>query len=294
MKRFVYATPGNEDLGRKLADGLQATVGKYSDHRFPDGESYVQVLDNVDGAEAIVVCTLHEPDAKLLPLLFLCRLLKDLNAASVVLVAPYLAYMRQDKRFHPGEAVTSEYFAALLSQYVDRLVTIDPHLHRKHDLSELYSVPAVALHAADLISAHIRSHIPNGLIVGPDSESEQWVAAVAQKAGCPFIVLEKIRVGDREVHVTVPHVAEYRHHTPVLVDDIISTAHTMIETVKRLITAGMRPPVCIGVHAVFAGEAYKLLQQAGVENVITCNTIAHPSNGIDVSDLIVGALRVDA
>ncbi|MEY3443003.1 MAG: hypothetical protein RLZZ519_1284 [Bacteroidota bacterium] len=290
MKRFVYSMPGNEALGANIAAGCSATLGQFKDHRFPDGEALVQVTDDVRGAEAIVVCTLHLPNEKLLSLLFLCRLVKDLGAAKITLVAPYLSYMRQDKQFHPGEAVTSEYFAQLLSSFVDRLVTIDPHLHRKHAMSELYTVPAVALHAAELISTYIREHVENPLIVGPDSESEQWVSAVATQANAPFIVLEKTRFGDEDVRVTVPQVELYQNHTPVLVDDIISTARTMIETVQHILHAGMRPPICIGVHAVFAGEAYSKLLEAGVAKVVTCNTIAHPSNGIDVSGLISAAL----
>ena len=290
MKRFVYSMPGNEALGANIAAGCAATLGQFKDHRFPDGEALVQVTDDVRDAEAIVVCTLHLPNEKLLPLLFLCRLLKDLGAAKVTLVAPYLSYMRQDKRFHPGEAVTSDYFAQLLSSFVDRLVTIDPHLHRKHAMSELYTVPAAALHAAELISAYIRDNMVNPLIVGPDSESEQWVSAVAEQAGAPFIVLEKTRFGDEDVRVTVPQVELYQQHTPVLVDDIISTARTMIETVQHILKAGMRPPVCIGVHAVFAGNAYENLLASGVGQVITCNTIPHPSNGIDISGLVIGAL----
>ena len=290
MKRFVYAMPGNEDLGAKITAGLGGNTGSFKDHRFPDGEALVQVLDDVAGAETIVVCTLYQPNEKLLPLLFLCRLLKDLGAKKVILVAPYLSYMRQDKRFHTGEAVTSEYFAQLLSSFVDRLVTIDPHLHRKHAMSELYSVPAVALHAASQISAYIQSNIAHPLIVGPDSESEQWVSVVAEQAGAPFIVLEKTRFGDEDVRVTVPQVELYQQHTPVLVDDIISTARTMIETVQHILKAGMRPPVCIGVHAVFAGNAYENLLASGVGQVITCNTIPHPSNGIDVAKLVIAAL----
>jgi ribose-phosphate pyrophosphokinase len=290
MRRILFSMPGNEALGEKVAMGLNAERGKWVCRHFPDGESYIQSQEEVHDAEAIVVCTLDRPDGKLLPLFFLCQLLKDLGAASVVLVAPYLAYMRQDKRFHPGEAVTSEYFATLLSSFVDRLVTIYPHLHRKHAMGELYTVPARALHATEEISTYIRTHVKKPLLVGPDSESHQWVSRVANLAGAPFIVLEKMRFGDEEVRVSVPEVDLYRDHTPVLVDDIVSTARTMIETVNHMHAAGMKAPVCIGVHAVFAGEAFEALQAARVRDIVTCNTIAHPSNGIDISGLIVGAL----
>jgi ribose-phosphate pyrophosphokinase len=241
----------------------------------------------VEEKEVIVVCTLHQPDAKLLPLLFLCSLLRDLKVKSICLVAPYLAYMRQDKQFNPGEAVTSEYFAKLLSSLVDRLITVDPHLHRRVSMKEIYSIPCEVLHADGLISKWVKKNVPNALLIGPDSESEQWVSEVAKNAGVPFIVLQKIRHGDRDVEVSVPQVEGYKNYTPVLVDDIISTARTMIETVGLFKKVGMKPPVCIGVHAVFAGNAYEDLRKSGVSQVVTCNTVLHESNAIDIGEIII-------
>ena len=128
-------------------------------------------------------------------------------------------------------------------------------------------------------------------MVGPDSESEQWVSEVAKNAEAPFLVLEKIRHGDNDVEVSVPDVQNYKNHIPVLVDDIISTARTMIETVEHLKRAEMKPPVCIGVHAVFSGNAYQELIDSGTANIVTCNTIPHESNKIDISDLLVSGFK---
>ncbi len=286
MKPIIFSLPGNESLAESITAGIKGKKGVFEIRQFPDGETYVRVLSDVKEKTVFIVCTLHQPDAKLLPLLFLCNLLRDLNAKSICLIAPYLSYMRQDKQFNPGEAVTSEYFAKLLSSFVDRLITIDPHLHRRVSMKEIYSVPCEVLHAAGLISEWIKNNIPDALLVGPDSESEQWVSEVAKNAGLPFIVLQKIRHGDSDVEVSVPEVDKYKNHTPVLVDDIISTARTMIETVGHLKKAGMKPPVCIGVHAVFSGNAYEELKKSGISKIITCNTIPHLSNGVDVSFLI--------
>lgn len=287
MKKIVFALPGNEALVNYIADSIQADLGVSEFRNFPDGETYVRILSSVEEKDVIVVCTLHQPDAKLLPLLFLCSLLRDLKVRSICLVAPYLAYMRQDKQFNPGEAVTSEYFAKLLSSHVDRLITVDPHLHRRVSMKEIYSIPCEVLHADRLISQWVKKNIPNALLIGPDSESEQWVSEVAKNAGVPFIVLQKIRHGDRDVDVSVPQVEGYKNYTPVLVDDIISTARTMIATVGLLKKAGMKPPVCIGVHAVFAGSAYEDLLRSGVSQVVTSNTILHESNAIDIGEIII-------
>ena len=283
----------NERMSRSLEAALEAAdaetgepnaeVGVLTVRRFPDGETYVRVETPVRDRDVAVVCTLDRPDDKVLPLLFLAATARDLGAASIGLVAPYLAYMRQDRRFVDGEGVTSSYFAALVSRAFDWLVTVDPHLHRRASLGEIYSIPSDVVHAAPRVSAWIRANIHRPLLVGPDAESGQWVAAVADAAGAPSIVLEKVRRGDRDVSVTVPNVERWRDHTPVLVDDIVSTARTMIETVRHLHRAGLAAPTCVGVHAVFAPGAYDELRTAGAARVVTCNTIPHVSNEIDLS-----------
>lgn len=288
MEKILFALPGNEKLTETIAKRTGAEVGVAEIRQFPDGESFVRIDSKVKGKKVVLVCTLDRPDEKLLPLLFLSRTAMELGADCTCLIAPYLAYMRQDKRFHAGEGITSEYFAELVSGFAETLTTIDPHLHRRSSLNEVYSVPSTVEHAADHISNWIKEHIENPVLIGPDSESEQWVSEVSKNAEAPFIVLQKIRHGDKNVEVSVPDVENYQNHTPVLVDDIISTARTMIETVQHLKKAGMRPPVCIGVHAVFAGDAYQQLQASGVESIVTCNTIGHESNAIDISELLTG------
>ncbi len=291
MTPLVFALPENETIAASLASRIGADRGAAEIRRFPDGESYVRLDTPVAGHEVALVCTLDRPDVKLLPLLFLARLCKDLGAARVGLVAPYLAYMRQDRRFRPGEAITSTYFAEMLSRSVDWMVTIDPHLHRRSSLKEIYPIPARALSAAPLVSRWIRERIREPLLIGPDAESAQWVAAVAAGAGAPYVVLEKERHGDRDVSVSVPQIDRWRHHTPVLVDDIISTGRTMTETARHLLAAGMTAPICVAIHAVFAEKAYTEMLAAGIAEVVTCNTIPHETNRIDVAELLAPAIR---
>lgn len=287
MKTILFALPGNEFLLRQLAGQLNAETGEAEIRHFPDGETYVRIKSDVKDKRVVLVCTLHLPDEKLLPLYFLSQTAKDLGAQCTCLIAPYLAYMRQDKRFLPGEGVTSAYFGTLISAFADTLVTVDPHLHRRSSLSEIYKIPSKVVHAADHVSVWIKNNVEDPVLIGPDSESEQWVSEVAKNADAPYIVLKKRRYGDNDVEVSIPHVKNYLDHTPVLVDDIISTAHTMIETIGHLKDAHMKAPVCIGIHGVFSGNAYQRLKGAGVAIIVTCNTIPHQSNGIDISDILV-------
>ena len=291
MTPLLFAFPGNERLASLLAPALGAETGKAAMRRFPDGETYWRYDTPVKEREVMLLCTLDRPDDKTLAVLFAAAAARELKARRVGLIAPYLAYMRQDQRFQPGEAITSSTFARIVSGEVDWMVTVDPHLHRRASLDEIYSVPTRALHAAPLIAQWIRDNVESPLLIGPDRESEQWVAAVARGADSPHIVLRKTRRGDRDVEVAMPDLARWRERTPVLVDDIISSGQTMVETLKHLRREGAAAPVCVGVHGIFAGSALEEMRAAGAARVVTTNTIAHPTNGIDVSDLLAAGVR---
>lgn len=292
MEKIVFALPGNEQLAASIASTITCEQGKFEFRRFPDEESYIRLESDVNGKEVIIVCTLDRPDDKFLPLYFLSEIVRDAGADKITLISPYLAYMRQDKKFNPGECVTSEHFAKLLSGFVDELITVDPHLHRISSLESIYGIPTKVVHSAPYISKWIKDHIKNPLLIGPDMESKQWVSEVAKDAGAPYTVLQKSRMGDKNVKVSIPHIHKYlENYTPVIVDDIISTALTMIKTIEHLKTEGAMPPVCIGIHAVFAGNAYAELQKSGVEKIITCNTILHKTNGINLDEAIIKQIQ---
>ena len=289
---ILFAFPGYEKFSKLVKDRNDFELGDLSVKHFPDGESLVTIKSDVKNKDIIVVCGLDRPDAKMMPLLFFARTAKELGAKKITLVAPYLSYMRQDKQFEAGQAVTSKIFAVFLSQLFDSLITLDPHLHRYKSLEEIYSIPTTVLHAAGVVGDWIKKNVKNPVLIGPDEESLQWVEGVAKHAGAPFIVLKKVRHGDKDVEVSAPDASEpdvkkFLSHTPVLVDDIISTARTMIETVGHLNNLGMKPAVCIGIHAIFSGDSYEELKRAGVEKIVTTNSVVHETNEIDVSGLFV-------
>lgn len=259
--------------------------------KFPDKESYIKYDTKIENRRLIFIASLDNPNQKILPLIFSAKAAKDLGAQEIGLIVPYLPYMRQDSAFLSGEAITSKYFSEILSEAFDWLITIDPHLHRYHSLNDLYKIPTFVLHATIPIANWITAHIPNPLLIGPDSESQQWVAAIAQLANAPFLVLEKSRKGDKSVEINLPDLREYKDLTPILVDDIISTGTTLIETLKQLKNHQMQPAICIGVHAIFAGKAHEDLLKAGAATVATCNTIKHVSNKIDIAEMIVEKLN---
>lgn len=287
MEKIYFALPGNEKLTSLLIQKENAEQGAIEIRQFPDGETYVRIHSDVSGKKVILVCSLDNPDTKMLPLYFIAKNAKKRGAKNICLIAPYLAYMRQDKEFKTGEAVTSNFFAELISGFIDELITVDPHLHRRKSLAEIYSIPTQVRHATNPIVTWIQQHVENPILIGPDSESEQWISEVARKANVPYEILTKIRHGDFDVAISIPNLGNYKSCTPVLLDDIISTGRTLIETIQHLKTLGMKPAVCIGVHALFVSNAYEELQKTGAQAIVSCNTIAHESNQIDISELIL-------
>lgn len=290
-REVVLAYPGFEALAASLARA-GGELGEVHLRAFPDGELSVRVGSDVEGARVTIACGLQRPDRVFLGLAMLAETARDLGAKSVLLVAPYLSYMRQDERFRPGEGVTSRYFARLLSELFDGMVTMDPHLHRCPDLGAIFGIPTVRASSAAAVAAWVDAHAPGARIVGPDEESAQWADAIAAHAATarPAIVLTKERRGDRDVEVSAGGLSELDGRPVVVVDDIVSTGRTMVAAIERVQAAGARVAACVGVHAVFSDDgALELMLGTGAGQVVTCNTITHPTNAVDVTDALVEA-----
>jgi ribose-phosphate pyrophosphokinase len=289
MTPLIAPLPGNETLGERVARAGGFDLGMLETRQFPDGETYLRHRANLSERPVALLCTLNDPDPKLMPLLLAAASARELGAPRVGLVAPYLGYMRQDRQFHEGEAVSAVHFARLLSREFDWLVTVDPHLHRIRRLEDVFTVPCEALHAGTLLAEWVRAEIADPLLIGPDAESEQWVAAAARAAGAPYVVAQKVRSGDRSVAIEIPDLTRWRNCRPVLIDDVASTGRTLLASAEILHARGMRKPACAVVHGIFAGDAFARLQ-AACGPIVTTNTIEHSSNRIEIAGLLAKAV----
>lgn len=290
MTPLILTFPGMDALAGQIARGFGGEAASVSLHRFPDGESLVTLPQDLNDRDVIFFATLRDPDPLALPLRFAAATTRERGANRVGLVAPYLAYMRQDDQFAPGQVVSAPLFARFLQHSFDWLVTVDPHLHRIISLDQLFNIPAIRVRSAPLIADWIAHEVPDAVILGPDSESQQWVAEVARKAGRPYEVLTKVRSGDRQVDVSVPESQALKQGTPVILDDIASSGRTMIRAIERLIAAGNRPPVGVVIHAIFADTAYEDILASGAARVVTTDSIPHPSNAISLANPLTRAI----
>jgi ribose-phosphate pyrophosphokinase len=277
-------------LAASLGQNLPCDPGIVETRDFPDGESYQKILTPVDGRDCMILADLSHPNSKFLSLVFLCETLKELGADRVGLVAPYLCYMRQDRRFVDGEAVTSRIFAQEISRQFDWLVTVDPHLHRYHSLDEIYTIPSRVVQGAPVLSRWLEQE-KDIFLVGPDAESEQWVASIAQISGHPYVIGEKQRLGDRNVKIQLPDTSQLLGKRAVIIDDVISSGHTVLECMRTLREKGTTDIDCACIHGIFANGIDKVLLDSGLRQLVSCNTIVHESNALDVSGLLVGPIH---
>lgn len=288
--RLLLPFPDAVPLARRLATQHRARVGSIEWHRFPDQESLITVHGDCAEHDVVIVCSLCAPDTRTVPLYFAAMTARELGARSVGLVAPYLGYMRQDHRFDAGQALSAQCYAKLWCGVFDWLAAVDPHLHRVPDLGALYSIPTRVISAMPAISEWIREHIARPVIIGPDAESEQWVAPVAAALDAPAIVLEKIRHGDRDVRVSALDASRLRGRQPVVLDDIAASGQTMLEVLKQLAALQALPATCIAVHCLLADSAAETLRKAGAARIVSTNTVPHATNAIDIGPTISAAL----
>ncbi len=273
---------------KALAALLGTRCAPIAVHHFPDGESLVQVAET--GPVALLYRSLDDPNAKLVEVLLAASALRDGGARQVILIAPYLAYMRQDKAFRPGEAVSQKVIGRLLASAFDGVLTIDPHLHRVQSLGDVIpDIPAIAITAAPLLAAAI-DHQAVPVLAGPDTESHQWVGTVARLAGLPFILGRKQRRGDRDVTVTFDDCAQVAGRPVVLIDDLISSGRTLIEAAAGLLAAGAARVDALAVHSLAAPADIAAIHAAGITSIRASDSIAGPLAQLPLAPALAQAI----
>ncbi|AWU97569.1 ribose-phosphate diphosphokinase [Azospirillum ramasamyi] len=288
----VYGFPESADAARQLAQAMDIPCHIAELHRFPDGESLVRLPEPVE--RAIVYRSLDRPNDKLVELTLASSVLRRHGATDLCLVAPYMAYMRQDAIFRPGEPVSQTVVGEWLGRCFDRFVCVEPHLHRTHTLDEVFvGRPAIALSGAAPIADHLRAAgvAPGTVIVGPDEESAPLVEAVAGPLGLTGVVGRKERRGDRDVTVALPPDAPIHGRPVVIVDDVISSGETIFSCARAARALGADTVRVYGVHALFNDTVAGRFAAEGLGRPLSCDGVPHPSNALSLSGLIAEAIQ---
>lgn len=280
----------DQALGEALAAQLGWPGERVQRHRFPDGETRLR-LPHALPERVVVLRGLQDPNGKLTELWLSAAGARELGARRLTLVAPYLAYMRQDMAFTPGEVVSQRHVGRLLAAAFDALVTVDPHLHRVATLDEvLPGRRGVALSAAPMLGRFVAERVTRPLLLAPDEEAGQWVRAAAASAGLDHAVCHKQRSGDRDVAVGLQG-ADVRGRAVVLMDDVASTGRTLVAAAQAALAAGAASVDAAVTHALFVGDALAQVQAAGVRRVWSSDSVPHASNAVSLVPLLAAALR---
>jgi ribose-phosphate pyrophosphokinase len=295
----MLAFDDEQDPAGRLARALGVPLSIIGRHRFPDGELRLRLPAALDGAVALWR-GLHQPNEKLVELMIAAPAARELGARHLLLVCPYLAYMRQDTAFSPGEAVSQRHVGRMLAQAFEAVIAVDPHLHRVASLDAvLAGSRGVALSAAGLLGAWAAGNVPDLLLLGPDEESAPWVRLAAEGGsralGRPKPLdhawCGKQRLGDRDVRVALPADLPLRGRAVVLIDDVASTGHTLAITARQCLAEGAASVDVAVTHALFVGDALGTLQRCGVRHVWSTDCVPHPSNAVSVVPMLADAVR---
>lgn len=291
-KVAIQGLPSCASDAKRLASLLGVAFQEIALHRFPDGEMRVTV--GRAASATIIYASLDQPNDKLLAILFAAEALRREGARRLVLLAPYLCYMRQDAAFHEGEAISQRAIGRLIAATVDRVITVDAHLHRTTDIGAVFpGIEADNLSAMPAIASALRitGIDPATIVVGPDAESRPWVSDLAVQLGLAHTVAQKIRRGDRSVEIRFSEAALIGGRPVLLVDDIISSGGTLIACAKALRAAGATAIDAVITHALFPPEMAAEFANASIRSIRSTSSAPHPTNAIRLDDIFVTALR---
>lgn len=276
----------------RLASRLGVPMHEIALHRFPDGE--LRVTIGPASTTTIIYTSLDHPNDKLIALLLAAEALRREGCKRLVLVAPYLCYMRQDAAFHKGEAISQKVIGELLAGIVDRIITVDAHLHRTADIHSVFpTIEVDNLSAMPAIAESLRNagFDRSTIVVGPDAESRPWVSDLAGRLGLDHAVAQKSRRGDRSVEIGFADPQLFAGRPVIVVDDIVSSGGTLIACAKQLMAAGTIAIDAIVTHALFPAELVNDFAAAGIRSVRSTHSIPHPTNAITLDSLFVEVLR---
>lgn len=289
---IVQAFPDDATPAQALAGALSAPVAEVALHRFPDGE----ILPHAPpGARVTAVyCALSQPSEKLLALLLAADAWRrDPAVARLVLVAPYLPYMRQDRVFRAGEPISQAVVCSWLAERFDDIVTVDPHLHRTTNLNATFPQARWRMLSATapMAAVLLQRNAEDLLIVGPDSESAPMVDALAAATGAEGAVFSKVRHGDRNVTLTAPEGLRVTGRPVVVRDDICASGGTLARLAADLKGRGARSLDVVVTHALFDASGAAQMRAAGVDRIFSCDGCPHPTNAIALAPVLAEAVR---
>lgn len=285
MTLIISSFAQTQKLAQKVSKNLKSIYTKIITKEFPDEESYVKLRINPQGKNLAVFNSFaRDQNDRLIESIFAAGIGRDYKAKKTILVAPYFPYLRQDTHFEKYDSLSIKHVKKIFDDF-DEIIVVDPHLQRIPKIKKI-SYKMKRLSTTLLIADYIAKHFkPNHTIVGPDEESAQWADTVARHLGKRAIILKKHRFSWQRVKIE----DKYLGKNVIIIDDIIGTGHTILETIKIAKKHGAKKITVIGIHGVLIGNAAEKIKKHA--QIITTNTIENPYAKINIYPLIAQELK---
>ena len=272
-----------------LADEICTHVGVEPGHvtlySFSDGEHYVQIDENVRGADVFVIQPTCPPSVNdyLMELLIMLDAFKRSSARRITAVLPYYGYARQDRKDKPRVPITAKLAADLISAAgADRVLTLDLHAAQ---IQGFFNIPVDHLFAAPVIVGHLKAlELGELTIVSPDAGGVERARAYAKRLGASLAIIDKRRFATNQTQV-MNIIGEVEERNVFIVDDIIDTAGTLIHSAQALLEKGARSISAACTHAVLSGPAVQRINSSSLSQVITTNSIPTQDKEVDCPKL---------
>src|SRR5579864_3742925 len=268
----IFCGTANEALTEEICAFLQMERGKATITRFSDGEVYVQILENVRGADVFVVQpTCFPVDEHLMELLLMIDALKRASARRITAVIPYYGYARQDRKDKPRVPVSSKLIADLLTTAgAHRALLVDLHAPQ---LQGFFNIPVDHMFASPVLVDYFKKmNLPSLTVVSPDAGGVERARFFAKKVEAALAIVDKRRT-DMNVAEVMHVIGDVRGRTCLIIDDIIDTAGTLVKTAEALLNAGADKVYACATHPVLSGEAVQRISKSRLEQVVVTNTI---------------------
>jgi ribose-phosphate pyrophosphokinase len=268
----IFSGTANEALADEVCAFLGMSRGQALVTRFADGEAYVQIQENVRGADVFVMQPTCRPvDSHLMELLLMMDALKRASARRITAVIPYYGYARQDRKDKPRVPISSKLVADLLTAAgAHRALVIDPHTPQ---LQGFFNIPVDHLFASPVLVDYFKKlSLPNMTVVSPDAGGVERARFFAKKIDAPLAIVDKRRV-EMNVAEVMNVIGDVRDRTSLVIDDLIDTAGTLVKTAAALMDKGAREVYACCSHPVLSGPAVENIAGSCLKEVVVTNTI---------------------
>ena len=278
----IVSTSNSEGLSSKISSILDVPLARISRRRFADGELYVRLEEPLD--EAILVGSTY-PDSGIIDILLTADASLNAGVKKPILLIHYFGYARQDAMFQPYEAVSARVLSNLFKEKFEKIFVIN--MHSPEGMAFL-GKKGEEIRAEPVIGKKVKED-GNDLVISPDDGFKEEGENISKVAGLDSIYLNKKRVSDTKVEITIPEGISVRDKVVALTDDMISTGGTILESSKVLKQNGAKAINVYCVHGLFVSGTSKY---AGfVDSISTTDTVEGPFSKMTVSEIAASSLR---